>query len=150
MENLVHPGDSIEVEYDQEPRDQYRRLPAFVWLRNGMLLNEAIICEGYGNAYTRFPFKQEYMDRFRACERQAREQGKGLWGSGLVPQSPTATTTSQTAHPQTGEIRGNKRSRIYHLPNCPNYHDISPANGVAFKSEDEARHAGYRKARNCP
>ncbi len=32
----------------------------------------------YGFAYTRFPFK--YMDEFRRYEREAREQGRGLWG----------------------------------------------------------------------
>ncbi len=50
----------------------------------------------------------------------------------------------------TGVVVGNRRSRIYHLPNCPNYKDISPQNRVAFKSREEAARAGYRMARNCP
>jgi len=41
-------------------------------------LNAEIIKQGYGFAYTRFPFK--YMDEFRRYEREAREQGEGLWG----------------------------------------------------------------------
>jgi len=40
-------------------------------------LNAEIIKQGYGFAYTRFPFK--YMDEFRRYQHEAREEGKGLW-----------------------------------------------------------------------
>jgi hypothetical protein len=46
-------------------------------------------------------------------------------------------------------IKGNRNSRIYHLPKCHNYNDISEQNIVWFKTEDEAKLAGFRKARNC-
>lgn len=49
-----------------------------------------------------------------------------------------------------GPILGNKNSRIYHLPSCPDYEKISEKNRVSFKTETEALQAGYRKARNCP
>lgn len=77
--SLAPPGTAVTLEYDQDPRDRYGRLLAFVWLPDGRMLNEAIVCEGYAPAYTRFPFRQDYMERFRACEREARDQGKGLW-----------------------------------------------------------------------
>ena len=51
---------------------------AYVFLEDGTFLNAEIIKQGYGHADTRFPFK--YMDRFRRYEREAREQGRGLWG----------------------------------------------------------------------
>jgi micrococcal nuclease len=73
--SLVKRGDAIQLEYDQPPRDKYQRLLAFVWLSDGWMLNEMIVCEGYGSALTRYPFRQDYMDRFRTCERHAREQG---------------------------------------------------------------------------
>ena len=47
-----------------------------------------------------------------------------------------------------GEIHGNRKSKMYHLPSCPNYDRLKPANMVPFASETEAT-AGYRKARNC-
>lgn len=56
---------------------------------------------------------------------------------------------STTASAQTGRIKGNKNSRIYHLPGCVNYDDIKENNVVWFSSQDEARQAGFRKARNC-
>lgn len=40
-------------------------------------LNALIIEAGYGNVYTKFPF--HYMDNFRDLEKQARENGRGLW-----------------------------------------------------------------------
>lgn len=46
-------------------------------------------------------------------------------------------------------VKGNRSSRIYHLPHCPNYPDVSARNSVPFKNEQQARQAGFRKARNC-
>ena len=43
------------------------------------LLNAEIIRQGYGFAYTVFPFRM--MEQFRALEREAREAGRGLWAS---------------------------------------------------------------------
>ena len=40
-------------------------------------INTEIIRRGYGFAYTRFPFR--YIDEFRGYEREARENGRGLW-----------------------------------------------------------------------
>ena len=39
-----------------------------------------IVSKGYGHAYTKYPFRQDDMDLFRAHERAARESKKGLWG----------------------------------------------------------------------
>ena len=48
-----------------------------------------------------------------------------------------------------GEVHGNKKSKMYHLPGCPGYAGMNPASVVAFTSEAEAEQAGYRKAKNC-
>jgi endonuclease YncB( thermonuclease family) len=48
-----------------------------VYLPGDTLLNAEIIKQGYGHAYTRFPFDK--MEEFRALEREAREAGRGLW-----------------------------------------------------------------------
>lgn len=47
------------------------------------------------------------------------------------------------------QIKGNRRSRKYHLPGCPNYRDVSDKNIVWFSSEQEAREAGFVRAGNC-
>jgi len=50
---------------------------AYVYLEDGTHLNAEIVKQGYGHAYTRFPFR--YLEEFRRYEREAREAGKGLW-----------------------------------------------------------------------
>src|SRR5438067_13909961 len=49
-----------------------------------------------------------------------------------------------------GAIIGNKKSKIYHRPDCPGAVKVSPQNRVRFASEAEAQKAGYRLAGNCP
>jgi micrococcal nuclease len=147
--SLVHAGDQVQLEYGQEPRDRYHRVLAFVWLPDGRMLNETIICEGYANALTRYPFRSDYMERFRACERQAREQGKGLWAAEGLREAPVAKPPSQVSTTVGDVIRGNKRSKIYHLPGCPDYSHISVSNIVEFRTEQDALQAGYRRAKNC-
>jgi len=56
---------------------RYRRLLAYVYLMDGTFLNAEIIKQGYGFAYTRYPFK--YLDEFRRYEKEARENRRGLW-----------------------------------------------------------------------
>jgi len=46
--------------------------------KDGIFLNAEIIKQGYGFAYTRFPFK--YLEDFRQYEREARKNNRGLWG----------------------------------------------------------------------
>jgi hypothetical protein len=53
-------------------------------------------------------------------------------------------------NPTSGQIIGNKNSRIYHRPDCPDYGRVSEQNRVMFKSEAEAQASGYRRARNSP
>jgi micrococcal nuclease len=71
-------GRRVTLEYDWQRRDKYGRLLAYVFLENQTMLNEEIVKQGYGFAYTRFPFK--YLEKFRGLEREARENNRGLWG----------------------------------------------------------------------
>lgn len=70
-------GKEVRLEFDWQRRDKYGRLLAYVYLTDGTFLNTEIIIQGYGFAYARFPFK--YLEEFRKYEREARENGKGLW-----------------------------------------------------------------------
>lgn len=73
-------GHRVRLEYDQARRDRYGRTLAYVYLEDGTFLNAEIIRQGYGHAYTRFPFR--HMEEFRSYERTAREGSRGLWGGG--------------------------------------------------------------------
>src|SRR5580765_2580953 len=48
-----------------------------------------------------------------------------------------------------GPIRGNRNSRIYHVPTCPQYNAIAGSNVHLFASVADASNAGYRPALNC-
>jgi len=47
-------------------------------------------------------------------------------------------------------VIGNRKSHIYHRPDCPNYSQVAPHNRVAFNNAEAAEAAGYRVAKNCP
>jgi len=71
-------GKAVKLEYDWQTRDKYGRLLAYVYIiGDGTFLNAEIIKQGYGFAYTRYPFK--YLEDFRQYEREARENNRGLW-----------------------------------------------------------------------
>lgn len=70
-------GKEIRLEFDWQKRDKYGRLLAYVFLPDGNFLNAEIIKQGYGFAYTKYPFK--YLEQFRDYEREARENKRGLW-----------------------------------------------------------------------
>lgn len=68
-------------------------------------------------------------------------------GEAARPAEPAVEKTSAAVE---GGILGNRNSRIYHWPGCPNYSQIAPDNRVAFASATDAEKAGYRAAKNCP
>lgn len=60
-------------------RDRYDRLLRYVYLPDGRLVQAEIIKNGYGFAYTSFPFTKS--EEFARYQREAREQSRGLWSS---------------------------------------------------------------------
>lgn len=83
--------------------------------------------------------------------------GEQSWSLGLRPSGSGLTgTPSRKVQHKVQEpggdlaIRGNRNSKIYHLPSgCPSYERISAHNIVPFGSEAAAVRAGFRKAGNC-
>lgn len=69
----------LEVDPLSTNRDRYNRLLRYIYLPNGTLVNAEIIKQGYGFAYTGFPFTKS--DEFLRYQTTAREQGRGLWDS---------------------------------------------------------------------
>jgi len=72
-------GKSVGLELDVQTRDKYARLLAYVWLPDGTLFNMVIMREGYAQILT-IPPNVKYADLFLACQREAREKWRGLWG----------------------------------------------------------------------
>jgi len=72
-------GKVVGLEKDVSETDRYGRLLRYVWA-DGLLVNAVLVAEGYAHAVT-YPPDVKYADLFRRLERQAREEGRGLWGA---------------------------------------------------------------------
>ena len=76
-------GTSGKVRLQADPlntnRDRYGRLLRYVYLPDNTLLEQKLITEGYGFAYTFFPFTK--VLEFSNYEQQAKSAGKGLWAA---------------------------------------------------------------------
>ena len=72
----------LEADPTNTNRDRYNRLLRYVYLPDGTLVNAEIIKQGYGFAYTYFPF--EKLEEFKSYQKQAEESKSGLWGTCTV------------------------------------------------------------------
>lgn len=82
----------LEADPANTNRDRYNRLLRYVYLPDGRLVNAEIIRQGYGFAYTLFPFTK--MEEFREYERQARQNSLGLWAACDVQRDGDKKTTN--------------------------------------------------------
>jgi micrococcal nuclease len=136
-------GKTVQLAYESPDRlggavDKYNRILAYVITQDGRNFNLELVRQGYGRAYTRYPFS--HQREFEAAEREARQAGRGIWNRDL---------RSRWSDPeQRGRVIGNLRSRIYHLPEQPGYDRVEEKNRIYFSSEQDAVRAGFRKARN--
>jgi micrococcal nuclease len=72
-------GQRVRLEFDVERIDPFGRTLAYVWLGDE-LFNEILVREGYAFVTT-FPPNVRYVDRFLAAQREARAEGRGVWGA---------------------------------------------------------------------
>lgn len=71
-------GQTIELEFDVQERDQYGRILAYIWIEDEHF-NLTLVQEGYAVAST-WPPNVKYADLYKTAQRAAREAEKGLWG----------------------------------------------------------------------
>ncbi len=83
--------------------------------------------------------------------------GEKRWYPGYLSAQPQpedhATTpvrmTEQQNQSGATTIRGNNKSKKYHLPHCSGYQQIKPENQRLFATETDALNAGFSRAGNC-
>ncbi len=69
----------VILQFDNTTRDRYGRLLCYVFRKeDNILINYKLIYDGYGYAYTKFPFK--YKKEFIKAEKSAQQRKVGLWG----------------------------------------------------------------------
>lgn len=71
-------GAKVRLEFDVDTRDRYGRMLAYVRLKNGEMVNEMMIRDGYAYSMT-VPPNVKYADKFKSAFKEAREKRRGLW-----------------------------------------------------------------------
>ena len=89
--NLVR----LEADPENTNRDRYNRLLRYVYLPDNTMVNAELIKNGYGFAYTYFPFSKS--DLFRGYEAEARNNNRGLWSSCPIVEKENEQTSTGDA-----------------------------------------------------
>ena len=82
-------GGHVRLELDQERRDRYGRLLAYVW-NGSTMVNLEMVRLGYARALT-IPPNVRYARRFLSAEASAERALLGLWGEGALRPGDPAT-----------------------------------------------------------
>lgn len=123
----------VRLGFDKERNDQYERLLAYIFLKDGTFVNAEILSNGYAYLlYYRPNVKHNAV--MRQSQRAAMSAKRGIW------QNWTEGKKKYVA---------NKRSRRFHLPTCPFGKRIKPQNRVVFQKKWEAFWEGYAPAKRC-
>jgi micrococcal nuclease len=123
----------IRLGFDKERNDQYERLLAYIFLKDGTFVNVEILSNGYAYLlYHRPNIKHNAV--MLQSQRAAMSAKKGIW------QNWTESKKKYVA---------NKRSRRFHLPTCPFGKRIKPQNRIVFQKKWEAFWEGYAPAKRC-
>jgi endonuclease YncB( thermonuclease family) len=129
---LVYRQD-VRLEFDREQHDQYGRLLAYVFQKDGTFVNANLISHGYAFYLFRRP-NLKYDSILQKSQQDAMSAGRGIW---------------QNWREQGAAYLGNKRSRRFHLPSCPFAKKISMRNRIVFQKKWDAFWAGYAPAKKC-
>lgn len=160
MQSLVQSR-SVHLVRDpnQADRDRYGRLLRHVWTTDGQLVAEVLIRGGFARELT-YDGEYEHQSTFRAAEKAAKAKRLGIWSAACaappVVAAPAPRTTSAAPVKPAGGcvIKGNissKGEKIFHVPGGGSYDQtvITQSKGERwFCTEQQARDAGWRKARN--
>jgi micrococcal nuclease len=123
----------VRLEFDREKKDHYRRLLAYVFLKDGVFVNAKLLTVGYAYYLHHRP-NLKYSSVLLASQREAMRAETGLWSNWREPEAAYI---------------GNKRSRRFHLPTCPFAKKIKRKNRIFFSKKWDAFWAGYAPAKKC-
>jgi len=93
MKNKLE-GEYVRLEVDplSDNRDRYGRLLRFVYTKDGELVNQTLVAEGYGFAIT--GFNHSKMLSFVGAETTAESERRGLWGACIIDDSGKYPSTT--------------------------------------------------------
>ena len=131
-------GKAVFLEYDEEKEDRYGRTLAYIWTedprasnkpKEEILFNYQLVASGYARERAYEP-NTKYQALLHEGEIVAMDHVRGIWA----------------VEGKEGPARGNKKSKVYHLPADKSYDKVSPQNVVYFENAMEAERAGYQRS----
>lgn len=78
LEDIAPRGTLVSVEYDRKKRDKYGRLLAYLYLTDGMMLNQRMIDDGLAAPLPIKP-NARYASSFAAGAKVAQQERRGIW-----------------------------------------------------------------------
>ncbi len=127
-------GKVVHLEYGRVKRDRFGRLLAFVFLRDGRMVNELLVRKGLAFVCL-FDKHLKYRQRLLSAQREAITRGVGIWG---LP----------VERPERYYI-GNKKTLRFHRPWCAYGRKTAPRNRIIFRDRKRAFLKGYCRCKKC-
>ena len=131
-------GKAVYLEYDEEKEDRHGRTLAYIWTedprvsdkpKEEILFNYQLVASGYARERAYEP-NTKYQALLHEGEIVAMDHVRGIWA----------------VEGKEGPAKGNKKSKVYHLPADKSYDKVSPQNVVYFENAMEAERAGYQRS----
>jgi len=126
-------GKTFYLEFSLRKRDRYRRLLGELYFENGTAVSEILVREGLAFVCY-YPGSAKFYEKYLPLQKEAIKKRKGIFS--FLDKQPSNVT-----------YIGNKKSRRFHHPDCPNAKKIKRK--IYFKSLEEALLKGYCPARGC-
>jgi len=123
----------VRLEFDKERFDHYKRLLAYVFLKNGTFVNAEIVSNGYAYLLRHRP-NLKYDSILLQSQRSAMSAKRGIW---------------QNWQENKNAVVGNKNSHRFHLRTCPYGKRIKPQNRIVFQKKWDAYWEGYAPGKRC-
>lgn len=123
----------VRLAFDEEKRDSYGRLLAYVYVKN-VFVNGELVRQGYARAMVKPP-NTRYRTLLIQYQKEAMDRDAGLW---------------QEKKPDSEKVYiGNKRSYALHRPSCESVARMPSRNKITFTSRMDAIRIGYTPCRKC-
>ena len=123
----------VRLEFDVEKKDAYGRLLAYVFVKD-LFVNGELVKRGCAIAMIKPP-NVKYRDLLVKHQNEAMSKEIGLWQE---------KKTDTAAH-----YVGNKRSYVFHRPDCSYAAKVPEKNRIIFRSRLDAIKVGYAPCKRC-
>ena len=127
-------GSWLNLELAEQSRDHYGRLLAYVFLEDGTFVNGELVRQGYAHLIHR-QSKVSYWERLLNLQRLALKEKKGIWSLPVIKPEE--------------HYLGNRRTWVFHRPNCQFGLKTADHNRIFFKNRYEALYQGFSPGRRC-